>query len=126
MNSGTREELAYVVIWHLGMDVQTDGDGELLLNWLLGHYGTTPKKLTTPWLTRLEPYLWPDLCCICGADYGLTPTGRIRQGCPSCRAEGPSAERLFGWRRWTGTDLDCPEFYKVALRYRRNRHAYDG
>jgi hypothetical protein len=120
----TRQELTYIVTWLLDVDVGQGGDGEAFLNWLLGHYKTTPPQLNTPWEHRLEPYLWPDVCYICGADFGLTPAGRVRTGCPACRGEGPSAERLFGWRRWTGSDLDCPAFYRVALKYRRGHHAY--
>jgi len=121
--STARYELTYLVVWELGLNVGTGGDGELLLNWLLGDYHTTKQRLTQPWITRLEPYLWPDVCCICGSDFGLTPAGRIRQGCPVCKGNGPAAERLFGWRRWTGGDLECPEFFTTALKYRR--HSYD-
>jgi len=120
-----RDELAYLFIWHHQVDTQPDGDGEVLLNWLLGHYSYTPKRMYTPWLTRLEPQLWPDVCCICHTDFGLTAGGRVRRGCPVCRDEG-SAETLFAWRRYVGSDMDMPSFYRLHKKYRRNRHAYDG
>lgn len=116
VEDGVRDELAYLFIWHHRLD--TRGDGEVILNWLLGHYKSTPYRPHTPWLTRIEPEFWPDVCCLCGTDYGLTPAGRIRRGCPVCRDEG-HGELLFAWRRYTGLELDSPQFYRLAKTYRR-------
>lgn len=118
IDSGVRQRLAYLFIWHHNVDTQPNGDGELLLNWLLGHYSNTPRQLHSPWETRIAPRMWPDVCCCCGANYGVTPAGRVRRGCPSCRNE-PSAERLFAWRRYTGIELYTPEFFELELEYGR-------
>lgn len=121
VDEGVRDELAYLIIWYHRLPMGQDEDGELLLNWLLGHYSKTPYRKYTPWETRLEPEFWPDVCCICGTDFGLIPAGQVRRGCPVCRNER-SGELLFAWRRHTGLDLYCPEFLKLAKKYRRQEY----
>lgn len=118
IDSEVRDRLAYLFIWWHRVDTLAGGDGELLLNWLLGHYSNTPRRIHEPWVTRIDPCFWPDFCCVCGANYGVTPAGRIRRGCPSCRNEG-TGEKLFAWRRYTGRELDTPEFYRLELEYGR-------
>jgi len=72
VETGVRDELAYLIIWYHRLPMGRDEDGELLLNWLLGHYRTTPYRRHTPWLTSIEPRYWPDVCSGCGASFGLT------------------------------------------------------
>lgn len=111
-----RDELTYLVVWYHRLPMGQEEDGELLLNWLLGHYRTTPYRKHTPWLTSIEPCFWPDVCSICGASFGLTAGGRVRRGCPVCR-NSRDGQLLFAWRRYSGLDLYCPAFLELEYKY---------
>lgn len=117
-----RDELTYLFLWHHRLD--TRGDGQLLLEWLLGPYSETPHRLSKPWEVAIESEMLPDLCCICGGDFGLTPAGRIRRdGCPVCKGEG-NGELLFAWRRHTGANLYTLSFLRLAKKYRRLEYGH--
>lgn len=101
------------------------GDGELLLDWLVGPAGSKGYAMVRPHEACSYGEAWPDLCIECGYQFGNTVGGRVRNGCPVCRGD-LGGHPGFLWARYSGTNLESRYFFEVATKYLyRKRKHYD-